>query len=264
MEINLKYLALLTIILVFCTRLESLAEVRTWKLIDGRTFEAEIAAGIQSAGTVKLLLANGRKVEIELDQLSAEDRNYIELSRPPKLDIDIIKNLNKVNYSGQLSLFPSDVRDPEIHATFGVRIKQVSSADYTHKLKAELFAVGQQIFARRFKILDRTSWTFRLTAENKKEFEARSKRNVVMRDFYLKDYYDQSGYARRGEKYFGYIIVVTDESGKIVAHRESNQWLYDGWDNLQKLAVGNYMDETCTRQYPIRPDTMQCQSQDFH
>lgn len=244
--------------------LEAGAEMRTWKLKDGRTFEAEIAAGIQRGTSVKLLLVNGRKVEMPLDQLSDADREYVELSRPPKLDIEVIKNLKKINYAGQLTKWSADVRPAETHAIFGVQVKQVGSGDYTHELKAELFAIGQQIFARRFMILDRESWTFRLTEANKKEFEKRSKRNVILRDYQLWDYYDQQGYARRGEKYFGYIIVVTDERGEIVAHQESHKWLYEHIDNLMQLSVGNYMDETCTRQYPIRPGTIQCQSSDFH
>lgn len=70
----------------------------------------------------------------------------------------------------------------------------------------------------------------------------------------LKDYYDQSGYARRGEKFHGYIIVVTDERGAIIAHEESSNWLYNHLDNLKKLAAGNYLDQTCTRRPPIRPE----------
>lgn len=258
----MKFTPLLLIIL-FGVRLGAVAEMRTWTLNDGRTFEAEIAAGLPGINTVKMITGDGRKVEVPLDQLSAEDRKYIELSHPPKLEIDILKSLKTMLYSARLTKWGADVRPSDTRATFGVRVKQVGTGDYPYELKAELFAIGRQIYADRYILLDRETWTFRLTNENKRRFEEMGQNTITLQDFVMNDYYDQQGFTSRGEKYHGYIIVVTDERGEIVAHNESSNWLWDNFDNLTKLRKGNYLDQTCARRYPIRPETMRLISSDF-
>lgn len=251
----MKTISILIIVLVGAC-LDADAEMRTWTFKDGRTIEAEIAEGIRGITSVKLQTTDGRKIEVPLDQLSQEDLEYIELSHPPKLDIDILKSFRQTLYSGKLSKWAADVRPPEIHASFGIRVKQLSTENYDYPLTAEVFAIGRQIYADRYILLHRESWTFRLTKENKRRFEAESKQRVILRDFILRDWYNQGGYARRGEKFHGYIIIVTDERGEIIAHEESSNWLYNNLDNLKKLSSGNYMDQTCARRYPIRPESI--------
>ena len=89
---------------------------------------------------------------------------------------------------------------------------------------------------------------FRLTRENERKFEYVSDRWTPLRDFYL------GTYAQRGEKYHGYLILIRNELGHVVAHEESPDWLFDHIDNMMKLQPGNYFDNQCVRRPPIRPE----------
>lgn len=64
-----------------------------------------------------------------------------------------------------------------------------------------------------------------------------------------------AGYVR-GEKYYSYVVVVTDARGKVVMLKTPANWLRENLGNLRKLSVGNYMDKTRTRTFPTRPKTL--------
>ncbi len=230
--------------------LEGFAGMRTWMLTDGSTFDAELSGAVSFDDNVKLNDATGNEIKVPYDKLSPDDQNYINISRVPKLDIDILKSLKQVHFSSKVAQRRNEVRDPEIRASFGVRIKQVGTGSYEHELTAEYFVIGKQVFADRYILLSRETVPFRLTRENSRRFEYESKQVVPLRDFYI------ANVARRGKQYYGYIVLVTDELGQLVTHEESSKWLIDNVENLKKLKVGNYLDQKCLRRYPIRPAPM--------
>ena len=58
---------------------------------------------------------------------------------------------------------------------------------------------------------------------------------------------------RRGKKYAGYLITVSDKRGKVIQYRASKPWLWENIENLKDMPVGRYMDKTCTRVHPTSP-----------
>lgn len=234
-------------LMLLCMTAGADAQLRTWTLADGRTLEAELTSRVCFDDGVKLVDADGEEISILLDQLSPEDQEYIDIVRVPELDLDLLRKLPQVLFSKKGS---GSLRDPEIRARFGVRVKQKGSGTYNHELKAEYFAIGRQIYADRYMVLARESITFRLSKENDKRFEYVSDRWVPLRDFYMRKF------AHRGEKYHGYLILVTDEFGNLVAHEESPDWLFDYSENMLKLRPGNYFDDQCVRRSPIRPEPL--------
>lgn len=239
---------LLSLVVSLCA-LDGMAEMRAWVLADGRTFEAELSGAVSFDDNVKMIDAEGNELKVPFDQLSPDDRNYIDIKRVPKLDIDMLRSLPQVHFSSKVSQRLNEVRDPEIRASFGVRVKQVGTGTYDHELTAEIFVIGKQVFADRYILLMRESVPFRLNKGNGQRFEYESKKVIPLRDFYI-----GNNIARRGEKYHGYIILVTDELGHLVTHEESSKWLIDNVDNLKQLKAGNYLDQKCLRRYPARPD----------
>ena len=53
--------------------------------------------------------------------------------------------------------------------------------------------------------------------------------------------------------YGGYLIVVTDERGKIIDYGTSHEWLFENLEKLKKIPVGRHFDKTITRVHPPRP-----------
>ena len=221
--------------------------MRAWTLADGRSFEAEFVNIIGDKAVFKL--SNRKTSRLPLEDLSAEARLFIELSRPPKLDMDFTRNGQQVTFT-ERNPYAVDwwERPAEQHVYFGLRVKQTSSGSYDHELHAEMFAVGIQRTNpdKQYLLLDRQSTSFILTKENGRSFEFKSDHKAVLTNFIILN-------ETRGEKYFGYLIVIRDERGEIIATSASNDWLLEGRENLEKLKVGNYFGKDCIRSYPARP-----------
>ena len=237
--------------ILLCMVSISHAELRTWTLTNGQTLKAELSRQDRPGGdNVKLVDADGENISVPLDKLSPADQEYVDIARVPAIDVDLLRELRQVHFSSKVAAQTSDVREPEIRAQFGVRVKQTGFGTYKHELKAEIFAIGRQIYADCYMVLARESVSFRLSKENDKRFEYMSDRWAPLRDLYL----GVGQFARRGEKYHGYLILVTDELGRLVAHEESPDWLFDYRENMMKLKPGNYFDNHCIRRSPVRPD----------
>lgn len=220
------------------------AEERIWTLLDGRSFEGTYVVTIGNDYVLKTL--TGTQVRLPAHSFCEKDRVFVELSNPPKLKIDFIKNLKQITFTtGWYGEFP---REPEKHGNFGFRVKQTDSAAYGHDLHAEFYVVGKQLNRSDAKcfLLDRGEVVFQLTEESKRTFEFMSDRQIRLQNWTL-------GHGVGvGEEYYAYVIVITDERGVIVTIEASRSWLENNIDNLRKLKVGNYFDEDCIRCFPAR------------
>ena len=231
------------------------AEMRMWTLADGRTFEAELVNLADFGKGFRMETADGEELMIFADKLSKNDQDYIALQKL-ELDIDFSEHLDQKLFSSKLAQRDGDVRDPELRATFSFRIKQKSNEPFDGELIAEFYAIGKQIApADRYILLARGKVPFRLTKENGRRFEYRMPTDeyVPLRDIYMGG---NNIYARRGRKYRGYLVTVSDKHGNIIAYRTPNKWLYENMDNLQKLPTGSFMDDECKQKYPIRPEPL--------
>lgn len=218
------------------------AETQVWTFSDETTFEAELVTVYPTEAIFKN--AQGKLLKFSLERFSPESLIRIELENPPTLSIGLIKDRNA-------KVFPAGItikmqRPPEVHCHYGVRIKQTSRGDYSHELHVEMFVVGLERLGDKYILLDRQNTSFFLTRENNKEFEFRSEHKVVLRNFYVDE-------VVRGEKYYGYLVIVRDVRGEIIAVDTSHDWLFENLDNLNERYANNFMDETCARVFPTRP-----------
>ncbi|RKX44331.1 MAG: hypothetical protein DRP64_06745 [Verrucomicrobia bacterium] len=212
-------------------------EIRTWTLEGGRTVEAEFVTLIGTKAVLRN--AAGKIKKVLLEQLSDEDREYIELACPPVFNINFSKKDRQQLFSGR---YP---RSPEIQGFYGVRFKQSSPGIYNHELQVEMFVIGQQNsrLTGKYILLDRQKTVFTPTRENQRSYEFHSGRKVVL-----------TGGIRQGCDYHGYLVTLTDVRGVTVAVETSHKWLAENLENLKELKVGNYMDKkSCKRTFPTRP-----------
>ncbi len=215
--------------------------MRTWHLVKGNTFEAEFMTMV--AGKAVLKDPRGRQRKIPIGQLSEADRKHIELARPPRFNIDFSK---KTSQWRNLQSPTSNTPPPTmLDYAFTAKLKQISAGDYPHKLHVELHAVSKQELGRNiYRLVSRAEGDF-VPAESDGAFRI-SGNNTTL--------YTYSLYAeKRGERYAGYLVVVTDERGEIIQHAESSKWLFDNLSDLRKLPVGRYMDRECKRTFPVGP-----------
>jgi hypothetical protein len=230
------------IALIFFVGQGARAELQVWTLAEGTTFEAELVTVFPTEIIFKN--AEGKILRIPAGGFSEESQTQLELSNPPTLSLGLIKDNDSV-------VFPSGItalmgRPPEIRCNYGVRIKQTSQGYYNHELFAELFVIGRERSGKKYMLLDRQNASFSLTKDNKRAFEFRSEHVVVLQNFYVASLV-------HGEKYFGYLILVRDVRGEIIAVDASHDWLFENLENLNERYTNNFIDETCVRVFPTRP-----------
>jgi len=219
---------------------DSGAGMRMWTMADGRTFEASFVTVI--AGKVSLKNPKGKRLKLPVGQFSEEDRIFIQLEMPPRLDINFSK-------SSKQRVFPFTLSQEiprSSYFTFKTTIKKTSTKRYDQELTAEYFAIGSEFGGDKHILLDYRKENFSLTKENGGRFEFSGKPVELL------DYASGTG-QRRGEKYAGYLVVVSDIRGKSIAHNGSSKRLFENLENLRQVPVGKYFDDTCNRAAPTRP-----------
>ncbi len=227
------------------------AEVRSWTLADGSSFEAEYI--IIMGGKANLRLPSGEIVKLALDQLAAEDRLYLELKNPPEFRIEFVRDRSQKVFDLMAGQEDYTLRPPEYRCHYGVKLKQRDTFAYKHELHFEFFSIGKERAGSGLILLDRqVTDPFLLTRENGWEYKFMSKREVVLQNYLYGDG-PSDGHQKRGRKYYGYLILLRDIHGQIIAMETSHDWLNENLETLMERGVGNYMDKTCTRIFPTRP-----------
>lgn len=205
------------------------AETRGWTLTNGKTVEAEFMTII--GGKVSLKTLKGKTVKIPANELSPADIEYIELNTPPKLDLSLSK-------SSKARVFP-DTLSNEIPTSdyyqFKAVIKQKSNNNYRFDLTAELFVIGREKIGDKHTLLDYQKEEFRLDNGSSSVFELPSREVEMMQ-------YVQNGQLM-GEEYAGYMIIVTDARGEVIAHVTKRDHWFTHADNLRNIPVGKYFDD---------------------
>jgi hypothetical protein len=222
--------------------------MRTWILADGRSIAAELLN--QTADNAWIKTAEGREVKVPLEQLSEDDRLYLKLADVPKFRIDFTEKIDvvpnpPVNNAIEASIWPLQIKD----YTFKARVKLMDTTRYTYPLTVEYFAIGGQVEGDDYILWQRARRTFTPSRENNYMLEFGS--DKPLRRFV----YSMSAKSARmrGEKYDGYLVTVTDQRGKIIAHRTSNEFLFENLDRLKNLPVTRHFDKECMRVAPPRP-----------
>ncbi len=231
--------------LVFADALEN--EVRMWTLVSGKTMNAELATMI--SGKAVLKDERGKMRKIPLDQLSEGDRIYIELAQPPKFDINFSKKSVQKTYVP--SPYSDQVPPRHLDYTFSTRVKQASTGEYNRELKVEFFAIGREIDGDNYILLDRQESRFVPIKENGRSHEFSGKA-VMVREKTI-NAGGSIANQRRGDKYGGYLVAITDERGYIIDAVSPYKWMPDIIGELRRLPVGKHFDKTGARVHPPRP-----------
>lgn len=219
-------------------------ETREWTSTLGQTMEGRLMSVM--GDTVILEDTRRNQLKIEKNRLSEEDQRFIDLARPPTFRIEFSKRSDQVELT---TLGPYDYNRPLsiFDFTFGARIKQYSAGTYNHELTVEYFAVGGEVNGDNYVLLDRGKGSFVPSKSNNNACE------VYGTPVRLREYTNRAGSPMRGTKYDGYLILVTDEEGRVVQYETSNEFLFRNAGRLKQLPVRAHFDRDCNRTFPPRP-----------
>ncbi len=229
------------------TAVDDEPQMRGWTTLDGKMVEARLRAVVGTSAVLEN--AKRKQIKLSLDQLSPEDREYVELTKPPRFDIDFISKSTQIQNPPTAPWGGGTQRPLQMLSyVFGARVKQHSTGDYSRNLLVEYFAVGKEVDGDNYVLLDRGTSSFIPTRENKKSHEFEGKQVEIKRIAY------RSSAPMRGTKYAGYLVTLTDERGKIIQHAASNKFLFENLENLETLSRNNHFNTQCIRVIPARPN----------
>ncbi|MDF7799275.1 SHD1 domain-containing protein [Pontiellaceae bacterium B1224] len=214
---------------------------RIWTTLAGQTLEAEFMTSV--GGNAILKTANRKQIKVPLSGLSEEDREYITLEMPPKLDINFSKTTKPRKFGPTYNAKELTARGN--FYTFSTRIKQTSTRPYGQPLTAEFFAIGDEIGGQKNILLDYQKKTFTLTEENDYSVEFGGP-PVELLDYVINE-------ERRGKRYGGFLVVIKDARGEVIAYQTPSENLYRNLDHLRQIRVGWYFDKDCNRCLPTPP-----------
>ncbi len=218
-------------------------KLRPWTLANGQSLEGELINVMGSQAVLKD--AKGKTLKVPVDELSVEDRIFIELAKPPTFKIDKLQDCKQMTFlMGRNDA--NQIRPPEDRCHYGIRVQQQSAGEYPHRVNVEFFIIGRERLGDKYILFDRQSTSFVPSSENGRRHEFMSAREVVLENYAVDN-------EPRGEYYMAYLAVLTDERGEVIGVGTSADWLYENYDNLKQRYAGNYMDKNCLRTYPTRP-----------
>ncbi|MEN8254825.1 MAG: SHD1 domain-containing protein, partial [Verrucomicrobiota bacterium] len=215
--------------------------LRTWTLKSGKSVEAEYIMLLGDKTVLKT--KTGKQLKIPTQELSDWDLDYLELANPPPLKLTLQKELDRFRFKAVLN--PYETPPVMTRITLGVKIEKATRKPYARMLKVELFSIAYERDGDNYVLLDRQEGTFTLSEENDQTHVFWGK------GAYMRDYADYAG-IRRGQKFKGHMIVITDERGEIIAKDITNDWFLDVIEPLRRFPVGRHFDETGMRVYPPR------------
>jgi len=216
-ENKVKPLKLITITSILFTFFLSLTiEARIWKDKKGHEIEAELMS--MQAGKVFLKRSNGKTLRISKKSLSEADQEFLATKIPPKVKIDFKKSQDR----------RSDGYD--VYMTGKIIITKKSAPTYSGTLTATLIMIGKYENRAAFIILDKASNTFTFT--NSKTFVLKGKLFRMYNSYY-------SSY---GQKYMGYIALITDADGKLVEVKSNRKEFLKDYKKIIKFEKGARFD----------------------
>lgn len=209
-------LKLQIILLMFFLSQITFGEFRVWSDRNGHTLEAEFVS--ESAGKIVIKTKEGVCLKVPKEKLSDADQKYLESAIPPEIDIAFSKNQDRF-YDGYM-----------VDMTCKIVIKKTSQFKYTGKLTAILLVVGRD---QRYKI-------YSILEKAKDDFDFKESDEFVLQTKSFRMYQDSS--ISSGTVYTGFLAVVMDEKGNVIAEKSNRKEFIKNRDKLILLKKGSKMD----------------------
>lgn len=142
---------------------------------------------------------------------------------PPKIDIVVLKNKSTgkdgTDYDNVKSTFrcQAEIQNKEFRIAFT-------------NLTVEMYVFGQEVTTKSLKLIDRST-------ANVASLPPKNKAIVSGSDITLQ--YDENEVARFGTKYGGYLVVVKDASGAIIASKAAKSSMLKNYDIIRNTQINS-------------------------
>lgn len=204
------------------------AEMRTWTSKNGDAIEAEFQS-MFAGNKVVLKTADGRVLKIPVAGLCAEDLEYLAAVVPPEIDIEVDVDKNQNN---EFSTTGYKRKRETIKCS--ATVKKTSKAPCSRDFKAYLYVFAEQINGD-------IHWLISC-ADQSLSFKDDSKAFCFKSPPASVEYQDMTFADNRGFQYEGYIVVVEDSDGNVVAMKSTRELYEKNWEKIRGAPKGSRFD----------------------
>jgi hypothetical protein len=225
------------------------AEMRVWEDTSGTSVQAEFVR--EMFGAVELRRPSGKLHSIALENLSAQDTDYLRTRIPPEIELSVrteaqAKERNQNATRAEYEQFADDINV----VTAEVQVKKKSSTAFNGILRAEVYLVGKEVATDHYRLSGKETFPVQFTEENQGKYTFQTSA-----DFRV--YEEYNNLETRGAEYAGFLVVVMDPLGNRLATQTDLSWLKDENDEkidaLRKFYVDSFFDENCRKRSVPRP-----------
>ncbi|MEE9368343.1 MAG: SHD1 domain-containing protein [Pontiella sp.] len=205
---------LIVVIMVLGFVFAAQAEMRIWTSVKGDTIEAEYIKLF--AGKVILNTPEGKQLKVPISGLCNADKEWLANAVPPKIKIsvDMDKDSDTLSsYSG----YSYDYQTKAETVKGTVKLDKTNQEPCNREFTARMYVIGKETTRDLREVISFAEHTFSFKTSKTTTFKT-TPATVE---------YTKSSYSvNRGLKYEGYLVVVEDQKGGIVAF-ESSQSSYE-------------------------------------
>lgn len=186
--------------------------MRIWSDQKGNTIEAEY---VNIFGTkVVLKTVDGRQLKVPMAGLSEADKEYLASAIPPKIKIGV--NVDKdrdtiSSYSSDYGTYNYERKSETIKCV--ASLEKVNQEPTNREFTASMFVFGKETKGSYLKLLSKTEHKFDFKYGKTTSFNS----SPVTVEYTKSDYLSNNGY-----RYEGYLVVVEDSAGNVVACESTN------------------------------------------
>lgn len=222
------------------------AEMRTWTSKNGDTIEAEY---VQMFGSSKVILktAAGKTLKIPVAGLSAADWEYLAATVPPKIDIEVDVDKDQHKESARVPYYQdpnspgansrnSDFQEAKIRETIkcSVSVKKTNKDPCNREFRAYMYVFAQQVRGDTHWLISCASHPLSFKDDGNVFCFKSPPASVERMD---KTYADNHGF-----QYKGYIAVVEDSAGNVVAMKSTRNLYEKNWGKIRGASKGARFD----------------------
>lgn len=228
---KITVILLLTVVASFSMGDPAPDTLRKWTDRDGKTVKAEyVRTEVES---VVLRREDGSEFRVSMKSLSEKDIEFVRLQTPPRILINMEPSVDTytVGYLGNDG-YDYTVKYQVVEPS--VLLRKTSTEPYEAPLEMEVILLGRIREVDRYIIIDSAVISF--TFAGKQSYE-------VTYEGYPVDLRQISGSWRSGVEYEGYLVMIRDSRGKLVATKASKIALEKNATELAGAQVGSMLTD---------------------
>jgi len=229
----MKKTIILALFMVSCFAVgqDESGKLRVWKDRDGKTVKAEyVRTEVES---VILRREDGSEFKVSMKSLSDPDIEFVRMQTPPRIEINMEPSVDTytVGYLGNAG-YDYTVKYQVVEPS--VLLRKTSTEPYEAPLDMEVILLGRIREVDRYIILDNSVITF--------AFKGRQSYEVSYVGYPV-DLRQISGSWRSGVEYEGYLVIIRDSRGQLVAVKASKIALEQNAAELSGVQAGSMLTD---------------------